>query len=139
LPIGGCRLGIDDAIPDHLAFSGVRNDRFRAGNVFRRVYERVVEASELPIHIINCQAIRNRRQFSSRLLTRSNPQALEFLSDRAYRAKKKEWRGLMTAFGKRRPEESVFARHCDRLRDRIDPALSYRCEGCIEWTTSHSN
>ena len=45
---------------------------------------------------------------------------------------------LITPVGERRPEESVFARHYDRLRDRIDRALSYRCEGCIEWTTSHS-
>lgn len=44
----------------------------------------------------------------------------------------------LTPVGKRRPEESVFARHYDRLRDRIDRALSYRCEGCIEWTNSHS-
>src|SRR5271170_7066795 len=39
-----CRLGIEDAIPDHSAFSRVRNERFREGDVFRRVFERVVEA-----------------------------------------------------------------------------------------------
>jgi hypothetical protein len=39
---------------------------------------------------------------------------------------------------KRRSEGSVFARHCDRLRDRIDRALFYRCEGCVEWAISHS-
>ena len=39
-----CRLGIEDAIPDHSAFSRARNERFREGNVFRRVFERVVEA-----------------------------------------------------------------------------------------------
>src|SRR5471032_1288507 len=38
-----CRLGIEDAIPDHSAFSRVRNERFREGDVFRRVFERVVE------------------------------------------------------------------------------------------------
>src|SRR5438045_8176413 len=38
-----CRLGIEDAIPDHSAFSRARNERFRAGDVFRRVFERVVE------------------------------------------------------------------------------------------------
>jgi transposase len=38
------RLGIEDAIPDHSAFSRARNERFRAGDVFRRVFERVVEA-----------------------------------------------------------------------------------------------
>src|ERR1700694_1830622 len=39
-----CKLGIEDAIPDHSAFSRVRNERFREGDVFRRVSERVVEA-----------------------------------------------------------------------------------------------
>src|SRR6202142_729297 len=39
-----CRLGIEDAIPDHSAFSRARNERFRQSDVFRRVFERVVEA-----------------------------------------------------------------------------------------------
>ena len=39
-----CKLGIEDAIPDHSAFSRARNERFRDGDVFRRVSERVVEA-----------------------------------------------------------------------------------------------
>src|SRR2546430_2402163 len=39
-----CRLGIEDAIPDHSAFSRARNERFREGEIFRRVFERVVEA-----------------------------------------------------------------------------------------------
>jgi len=38
-----CRLGIEDAIPDHSAFSRARNERFREGDVFRLVFERVVE------------------------------------------------------------------------------------------------
>jgi transposase len=38
-----CKLGIEDAIPDHSAFSRARNERFRDGEVFRRVFERVVE------------------------------------------------------------------------------------------------
>jgi transposase len=38
-----CKLGIEDAIPDHSAFSRARNERFRKGEVFRRVFERVVE------------------------------------------------------------------------------------------------
>src|SRR3984885_3047720 len=37
-----CRLGIEDGIPDHSAFSRARNLRFREGDVFRRVFERVV-------------------------------------------------------------------------------------------------
>src|SRR6201985_1946096 len=39
-----CKLGIEDAIPDHSAFSRARNERFREGDVFRGVFERVVEA-----------------------------------------------------------------------------------------------
>jgi transposase len=39
-----CKLGIEDAIPDHSVFSRARNERFRQGDVFRRVFERVVEA-----------------------------------------------------------------------------------------------
>ena len=39
-----CKLGIEDAIPDHSAFSRARNERFRDGEVFRRVFERVLEA-----------------------------------------------------------------------------------------------
>src|SRR3979411_143930 len=38
-----CKLGIEDAIPDHSAFSRARNERFREGDVFRRVFERVVD------------------------------------------------------------------------------------------------
>jgi transposase len=38
-----CKLGIEDAIPDHSAFSRARNERFREGDVFRHVFERVVE------------------------------------------------------------------------------------------------
>jgi transposase len=38
-----CRLGIEDAVPDHSAFSRARNERFRESGVFRRVFERVVE------------------------------------------------------------------------------------------------
>src|SRR6266481_3913088 len=39
-----CKLGIEDAVPDHSAFSRARNERFRDGDVFRRVFEQVVEA-----------------------------------------------------------------------------------------------
>jgi transposase len=37
-----CGLGLEDKIPDHSAFTRVRNERFRDGDVFRRVFERVV-------------------------------------------------------------------------------------------------
>ena len=39
-----CRLSIEDRIPDHSAFSRARNERFRDSDIFRRVFERVVEA-----------------------------------------------------------------------------------------------
>src|SRR4249920_1668251 len=39
-----CGLGIEGKIPDHSAFSRARNERFRDSDIFRRVFERVVEA-----------------------------------------------------------------------------------------------
>jgi len=39
-----CDLGLEDAIPDHSAFSRARNERFRESDIFRHVFERVVDA-----------------------------------------------------------------------------------------------
>ena len=39
-----CGLSIEERIPDHSAFSRARNERFRDSDIFRRVFERVVEA-----------------------------------------------------------------------------------------------
>ena len=39
-----CGLSIEDRLPDHSAFSRVRNERFRDSDIFRSVFERVVEA-----------------------------------------------------------------------------------------------
>ena len=39
-----CKLGIERKIPDHSVFSRARNERFRDSGIFRRVFERVVEA-----------------------------------------------------------------------------------------------
>src|SRR5262245_55609291 len=39
-----CGLSIEDKIPNHSAFSRARNERFRDSDIFRRVFERVVEA-----------------------------------------------------------------------------------------------
>jgi transposase len=39
-----CKLGIEDQIPDHSGFSRARNERFKESDIFRRVFERVVEA-----------------------------------------------------------------------------------------------
>jgi transposase len=38
-----CSLSIEDKVPDHSAFSRARNERFRKGGIFRRVFERVVQ------------------------------------------------------------------------------------------------
>ena len=38
-----CGLSIEDKIPDHSAFSRARNERFRESDIFRRIFERVVE------------------------------------------------------------------------------------------------
>jgi transposase len=37
-----CGLGLEDKIPDHSTFSRARNERFSDGDIFRRVFERVV-------------------------------------------------------------------------------------------------
>src|SRR5262245_21376683 len=45
-----CGLSIEDKIPDHSAYSRARNERFRESDIFRRVFEHIVEtciASEL--------------------------------------------------------------------------------------------
>ena len=39
-----CGLSIEDKVPDHSAFSRARHERFRASDMFRQVFERVVEA-----------------------------------------------------------------------------------------------
>src|ERR1043166_4160141 len=39
-----CGLSIEDKIPDHSSFSRGRHERFRDSDIFRRVFERVVEA-----------------------------------------------------------------------------------------------
>src|SRR5207253_10202860 len=38
-----CGLSIEDKIPDHSAFSRARNERFRDSDIFRRVFEHVVQ------------------------------------------------------------------------------------------------
>jgi len=39
-----CGLSIEDKVPDHSAFSRARNERFRDSDIFRQVFEHVVEA-----------------------------------------------------------------------------------------------
>jgi hypothetical protein len=38
-----CGLSIEDKVPDHSAFSRVRNERFCDSDIFRAVFERVVK------------------------------------------------------------------------------------------------
>jgi transposase len=46
-----CGLSIEDKIPDHSAFSRARHERFRDSDMFRRVFERVVEACNNASHL----------------------------------------------------------------------------------------
>jgi transposase len=39
-----CGLSIEDTIPDHSAFSRAHHEQFRESDMFRRVFERVLEA-----------------------------------------------------------------------------------------------
>jgi transposase len=39
-----CGLSIEDKLPDHSAFSRARHEQFRDSEIFRRVFDRVVEA-----------------------------------------------------------------------------------------------
>jgi len=39
-----CGLSIEDKIPDHSAFSRARHERFAESEVFRQIFERVVDA-----------------------------------------------------------------------------------------------
>jgi transposase len=39
-----CGLSIEDKVPDHSAFSRARHERFRDSDMFRRVFERVIQA-----------------------------------------------------------------------------------------------
>jgi transposase len=55
-----CRLGIEDAIPDHSVFSRARNERFREGDGFRRVFERVVEACIASVLVAASRLLNNR-------------------------------------------------------------------------------
>jgi Transposase domain (DUF772) len=43
-----CKLGIEDTVPDHSAFSRARNERFRDGDVIHRVFEVIVETCFAP-------------------------------------------------------------------------------------------
>jgi hypothetical protein len=47
-----CKLGIEDAIPDHSAFSRARNERSRNGDVFRRVFGGSSTRASWPVWLV---------------------------------------------------------------------------------------
>lgn len=49
-----CGLSIEDKVPDHSAFSRARHDRFRDSNIFRHVFERVVEGC-IAAGLVGCE------------------------------------------------------------------------------------
>lgn len=44
-----CSLGIEGKIPDHSAFLGACNERFRDSGILRQVFERIVGAAWRPV------------------------------------------------------------------------------------------
>ena len=100
-----CDLGLEDAIPDHSAFSRARNERFRQSDIFRRVFERVVEACieaglvggegfAVDASLIEADANRQRsipgvewkKQIDPRAASRAVKEYLATLNDAAYGA-----------------------------------------------------
>ena len=47
-----CRLGLEDAVPDHSTFSKNRHGRFRESGTFRWLFERVVRQC-MAAHLVN--------------------------------------------------------------------------------------
>ena len=100
-----CELGLEDAIPDHSAFSRARNARFRESDIFRRVFERVVgscieaglvggEGFAVDASLIEADANRQRsipgvdwkRQIDPAAASRSVKEYLATLNDAAFGA-----------------------------------------------------
>jgi len=100
-----CDLGLEDAIPDHSAFSRARNERFRQGDIFRQVFERVVatcieaglvggEGFAVDASLIEADANRQRsipggewkKQIDPRAASRAVKEYLATLNDAAYGA-----------------------------------------------------
>jgi transposase len=100
-----CELGLEDAIPDHSAFSRARNERFRASDIFRRVFERVVgtcieagwiggEGFAVDASLIEADANRQRstpgvewkKQIDPQAASRAVKEYLATLNDAAYGA-----------------------------------------------------
>ena len=54
-----CGLSIEDKIPDHSVFSRARHERFRESDMFRQVFERVVEAC-IAAGLVGGEGVRSR-------------------------------------------------------------------------------
>ena len=87
-----CRLGLEDAVPDHSTFSKNRHGRFRESDVFRHVFEGVVrrcmteglvrgEGFAIDASVVKADANRQRGVPSTESINWSNPD----LSTRAVR------------------------------------------------------
>jgi transposase len=87
-----CRLGLEDAVPDHSTFSKNRHGRFRESDVFRHVFEGVVrrcmgeglvrgEGFAIDASVVKADANRQRGLPSTEVIDWSNPD----LSTRAVR------------------------------------------------------
>jgi transposase len=100
-----CDLGLEDAIPDHSAFSRARNERFRQSDIFRQVFERIVETCieaglvggegfAVDASLIEADANRQRstpgvewkKQIDPRAASRAVKEYLATLNDAAYGA-----------------------------------------------------
>jgi transposase len=92
-----CKLGIEDAIPDHSAFSRARNERFRDGDIFRHMFERVVEACiaaglvggegfAVDASLIQADANKRRKDRDPARSSRAVKEYLATLDDRAWGA-----------------------------------------------------
>ena len=100
-----CGLGIQDKVPDHSAFSRVRNDRFRQSNILRELFERVVadciarqrvggegfavDASLIEADANTCRSIPGKEWNKDRnrdTASRAVREYLDTLDDKAFRA-----------------------------------------------------
>src|SRR5215471_15724738 len=77
-----CGLSIEDQIPDHSAFSRARNERFRDSDIFRSVFERVVDANKQR----STPGSQWNRELDGRAVSRATKQYLATLDDAAFGA-----------------------------------------------------
>ena len=137
-----CELGLEDAIPDHSAFSRARNERFRESEVFRRVFERVVgacieaglvggEGFAVDASLIEADANRQRsipgvewkKQIDPAASRRAVKEYLATLNDAAFGAATEVQPKFVSpsdpaAQMDRRPQRACVLRLCRQLSDR---------------------